>query len=185
MNKKELLEALKKAEAENRKLKGLKRDGKPGADPSYSPLELEIASEEYFKSLYQYQIVKDKNGAAILDGEGLPVAENVRVRMPSLIDFYNFLNITKMTWSDYTKKEEYKKVCAKIKAKVEAEIEQALYTLKNPRGAEFNLKANYGWEDKKILENIKTDRSSRTAEEIDEELKIKLAKAKERGLKVI
>ena len=54
---------------------------------------------------------------------------------------------------EYEKKDEFRNAIKKAKLMVEHYLELLLLNAKNPVGAIFNLKCNYGWEDKQFIEH--------------------------------
>ncbi|NLC96197.1 MAG: hypothetical protein GX675_01305 [Erysipelotrichaceae bacterium] len=58
------------------------------------------------------------------------------------------LDIVRTTLLEYEKEPEYMDTIKKAKQRIESYNEQMLYKMKNPTGAIFNLKNNFGWTDK-------------------------------------
>lgn len=58
-----------------------------------------------------------------------------------------FLNITRETLNQYSKLPKFSDAIKKAKQKIAADVESRLMG-KNPTGAIFNLKNNFGWSDK-------------------------------------
>lgn len=58
-----------------------------------------------------------------------------------------FLDITRKTLSEYEKLQQFRNTIKKAKQKIAADVESRLMG-KNPTGAIFNLKNNFGWSDK-------------------------------------
>jgi len=62
-----------------------------------------------------------------------------------------FLDITRKTLSDYAKLPEFRNTIKKARQKIAGNVEERLME-KNPTGAIFNLKNNFGWKDKQEME---------------------------------
>jgi hypothetical protein len=58
-----------------------------------------------------------------------------------------YLGTSKQIVCDYGRREGYDRVIAHARARCEAYAEESLFQLRNPSGAMFNLKNNYGWRD--------------------------------------
>lgn len=64
-----------------------------------------------------------------------------------------YLDTTRVTLLDYKGKPKFKSIVSKAKLKCENYAEEQLYTNKHTIGIIFNLKNNYGWQDKTELEH--------------------------------
>lgn len=73
---------------------------------------------------------------------------------PFWTDLAVYLDTNRETLSDYAKKDEFSDTIKKAKAKCEAAVERGMMTNKmNATAAIFNLKNNYGWEDRQKIDN--------------------------------
>lgn len=59
-----------------------------------------------------------------------------------------FLGTNRQTLINYEDRDEYFEIIKSAKAKIEAFVEESLWTPKIATGVMFNLKNNFGWEDK-------------------------------------
>lgn len=59
-----------------------------------------------------------------------------------------YLDIVRTTLLEYEKEPEYMDTIKLAKQRIESYNEQMLYKMKNPTGAIFNLKNNFGWADR-------------------------------------
>lgn len=110
-----------------------KKEGRPLSFKSVE--ELDEAVEQYFS----------KDGDAwVLDGEA-------KKFMPTMSGLALALNVDRKTITNYANKEEYFPTIKKARTRVEQALEQRLY-FGQPVGAIFNLKNNFGWNDKQQLE---------------------------------
>ncbi|MET3699524.1 DNA-packaging protein gp3 [Bacillus oleivorans] len=87
----------------------------------------------------------------------------------------HFLGTNRQTLLNYEERDEFFDTIKRAKAKIEAFVEESLWTPKVTAGVIFNLKNNFGWVDKSELQqsgetthNIKTDKdlSNLTVEEL-------------------
>ena len=64
-----------------------------------------------------------------------------------------FLGTTRDLLVDYEKKKKFSDTIKRAKERCHAYAEESLFIGKNPSGAIFNLKNNYGWKDKSEVSN--------------------------------
>lgn len=107
------------------------KKNKVGRPPKFETVEeLQKLLDKYFKDC---------------DGRGEP---------PFIVEMCVFLDTTRETLSDYEAKPEFSDTIKRAKSKCEAAIEKGMLTGKlNATGCIFNLKNNYGWEDRRKLDN--------------------------------
>ncbi len=67
------------------------------------------------------------------------------IEKPSIQALCVFLGICKDTWAEYSKRENYDKVCAAAKLEMERDRVARLGSGKGDHGIEFDLKYNFGW----------------------------------------
>lgn len=63
------------------------------------------------------------------------------------------LGMTRQMLIDYSNKDEFADTIKEAKMTIEEFSEETLYTARNPVGAIFNLKNNWGWKDKHEVDN--------------------------------
>ncbi|WP_057766704.1 terminase small subunit [Cytobacillus praedii] len=71
-----------------------------------------------------------------------------------------YLGTTRQTLLNYEQKDEFFDTVRAAKAKIEAFVEESLWTPKVAQGVVFNLKNNFGWEEKQSLEHSGPDGSA-------------------------
>lgn len=64
-----------------------------------------------------------------------------------------FLGTNRQTLLNYEEREEFFDTITRAKAKIEAFVEESLWQPKIATGVMFNLKNNFGWQDKQALEH--------------------------------
>lgn len=124
----------------------IKNDINKGGRPKAfnTPEELETLLNEYFDWCdEQKEINYDKKGNPII------------IRKPYTISgICVYLDISKETWCEYSKKAGFSESCKRAKAKVENYVEEGSMNGKlNVVGAIFNLKNNFGWVDRQEVVN--------------------------------
>lgn len=107
--------------------------GRPTAFKSVEELEAKI--EEYFKTDAFMDIGFDDNGNPI------------KQFAPTLTGLALALGVDRKTIYNYSQKDDYFPAIKKARSRVENALERHLYT-KNVTGAIFNLKNNFGWNDR-------------------------------------
>jgi len=130
--------------------------------------ELQEQIDDYFKSCYRKkqfkQIEKDEDGNKFIvyvdekDKDGEPIYE--RIRPFTITGLAVHLNTTRKVLLDYENsgQEEFRNTIKRAKQIIENYTEESLHTGSNVAGIIFNLKNNYGWVDKKEVDNHHTGR---------------------------
>lgn len=73
---------------------------------------------------------------------------------PFFVELCVWLDTTRKTLLEYEEKDEFRNSVKRAKARCEAAIEKGMLTNKfNATGSIFNLKNNYGWEDRQKVDN--------------------------------
>ena len=131
-----------------------------GRPPRYkSTEELENKIEEYFKSCGPVY-AKDKSTGNVIINEktGNPVIiDYVHPTVTGLALYLGFSS--RKALFDYKAKKQFSNTIMRARARIEEHAEQMLYDKNTARGAEFNLKVNFGWTNEETI-NIKTDKAS-------------------------
>lgn len=145
--------------------------------------ELKIKIDDYFKSCWRKKL--DMFGTPIKDKEtGEHVLEQFK---PFTISGLAVgLNTSRETLMNYEDKGEYFDTIKAAKEKCYAYTEESLFVGKNPSGAIFSLKNNYGWVDKQEIAatnlntnlNINEEDSTALLEKSTQEEKELLAEGK-------
>lgn len=133
-----------------------RKEGRPLKFKSAKELQSKI--DEYFESCFDevWLEVVDKDGTSSwiprLDRDGKVMRAQVRPFTISGLAVH--LNTNRQTILNYEKSEEYFDTIKKAKARIENYTEEQLYNsqAKNMTGIIFNLKNNYGWQDKQDVE---------------------------------
>lgn len=112
--------------------------------------ELQEKIDAYYKSCWTQKIdmfgnpifEKDKNG----NKTDKPVL--IQFKPYTITGLAVFLDTSRETLINYQEREEFFDAIKRAKEKCHAFAEESLFVGKNPSGAIFNLKNNYGWKDK-------------------------------------
>ncbi|MGR6764465.1 terminase small subunit [Paenibacillus sp. T2-29] len=133
----------------------------PGGRPLKfkSAEELQGKIDDYFESCYEeiWTRESDKDGkeawAPLYDRHGN--IEKRLVRPFTISGLAVFLETDRKTLLNYEDREEFFHTIKKAKARIENYTEEQLYnaSAKNMTGIIFNLKNNYGWQDKQEINN--------------------------------
>lgn len=134
------------------------------AHPGGRPLKFESVEilqkkiDDYFKSCWTQKIDMFGNPIFIKDSKGNKTEDPVMVQsIPYTITGLALaLDTSRETLLNYEEKNEYFDTIKKAKERCHNYAENSLYTGKNPTGAIFNLKNNYGWKDK-VEQDITSD----------------------------
>lgn len=124
----------------------------PGGRPLKfkSAKELQSKIDEYFESCYDEQWIMDGEGKwyPVLDRHG-NIAK-VQVKPFTISGLAVYLDTNRQTLVNYENNAEFFDTIKKAKARIENYTEEQLYNTgaKNMVGIIFNLKNNYGWQDK-------------------------------------
>lgn len=121
-----------------------------------SPEELEECISGYFHSC-------DTNMKVMFSKEGEPI-EIPDPKPYTISGLAYYLGTNRQTLLNYAARDQYFDTIRAAKAKIEAYVEESLWKPKIASGVMFNLKNNFGWEDRSSIEtsgetthNIKTD----------------------------
>ena len=113
--------------------------------------ELQVLIEKYFADCWEKRIIKDNKGNVLFDADGQPLFESVQVKPYTISGLAVALDTTRALLLDYQDKAEFSYAIKHAKSRILAYAEEALYTIKNPAGAIFNLKANWGYRDQQDI----------------------------------
>jgi hypothetical protein len=113
--------------------------------------ELQKKIDEYFKSCWTTKLDMFGNPIYVKNKEGKKTDELVIVQIKpyTITGLAVALDTTRETLLDYEEKAKYSDTIKRAKQKCHNYAEDALFIGKNPTGAIFNLKNNYGWKDMK------------------------------------
>lgn len=158
--------------------KKARKNPKVGRPRSYEDAKkLRTAIERYFASITYVETVKlqrvvtetDEEGRQVpkLDSKGHVLTELAPVetlsgeeaqricwtQAPSIEDLQVYLGISKSTWCEYAKKEEFSEAITYARGRVEAYLSTiGLENPKTARAAEFSLMHNFGWKQEQKVE---------------------------------
>lgn len=129
----------------------------PGGRPLKfkSAKQLQEKIDEYFESCYEERWIMDQEGKwhPVIDRHGN--IEKVMVRPFTISGLAVHLETSRQTLVNYENNAEFFDTIKKAKARIENYTEEQLYntSAKNMVGIIFNLKNNYGWQDKQAVEH--------------------------------
>lgn len=115
-----------------------------------SPKKMEEAIEEYFESC-EGMPVYDSDGE-LLVFKGSIIYKDRKPPTVSGLAYYLGFQSTQSLF-DYQKEEKFSAIITRAKLRIESYLEERLMDRDGQRGAEFNLRCNYGWNDKKEMNN--------------------------------
>ncbi len=159
----------------NRKNKG----GRPLKFKTVKDLEEKINA--YFKSCWSQKIDMFGNPVFMKDKSGKKTTEPVMVQTKpyTVTGLAVFLDTSRETLMDYEGKKGFSDTIKKAKDIIYSYVEEYLFSGRNPTGAIFNLKNNWGWKDRKditsgdkpipILNAVHNNNSNKEADSITEE----------------
>lgn len=112
--------------------------------------ELQTKIEEYFKSCWRQKIDMWGNPIFTKDSKGKKTEEAVMEQHKpyTVAGLAVFLDCSEDTLLNYAHKKKFFGTIEKAKEIIYAYKQEFLYSGKNPTGAIFDLKNNYGWKDK-------------------------------------
>ena len=135
-----------------------------GRPIAYTPQQLEKRIQDYFDSITttyplfdSVMIGKDEEGKAIYDkiprlnNKGEQLYGTTYHEHPSITGLANYLDIHRDTLHEYSTQANYSDAIKRAKQKMEKYLEDHLYG-NNVTGIIFNLKNNYGWEDRQEID---------------------------------
>ncbi|MBV7534062.1 DNA-packaging protein [Chitinophaga sp. sic0106] len=115
-----------------------------GSKPRFEPVELQSLWEEYKRDCNNHRVEEVSAGK---------VVKLLRPRVYTLEEFQARLPLSRQAWSEYCKRERYEAICETISFEVEARKRAALVNGGgSTTGLIFDLKCNYGWQDKQVVE---------------------------------
>ncbi|MBO0962353.1 hypothetical protein J1P26_21860 [Neobacillus sp. MM2021_6] len=124
--------------------------GRPLKFRSVKALQKKI--DEYFESCFEEQWIEyDDIWRPILDRNGEVVKHQVKPF--TITGLASFLGTTRQGLINYEQRDEFYDTIKNAKVKIEAYAEEALYKPKIAAGVIFNLKNNFGWEDKQGIQH--------------------------------
>lgn len=129
---------------------------RPGGRPLKfkSAKELQKKIDDYFESCYDEHWIMDGEGKwiPIMDRHGN--IQKIQVKPFTISGLAVHLETNRQTLVNYENNAEFFDTIKKAKARIENYTEEQLYntTAKNMVGIIFNLKNNYGWQDKQEVE---------------------------------
>ena len=105
--------------------------------------ELQVKIDKFFADCKKEHIIPTVTGLAV----ALDTSRKV------ILDYENYCeHVDKLKSLDESAKRDISNTIKRAKAKIESGYEQQLLNAKNPAGAIFTLKNNYGWVDKQEIE---------------------------------
>lgn len=135
------------------KSKGENREGRPLKFKSVEELKKKI--DEYFKSCWVQKVDMFGNPIFLKDDKGKKTNQKVMIqfRPYTITGIAVALDTTRDLLIDYAEKDEFSDTIKRAKQMCHNYAEESLFIGKNPTGAIFNLKNNYGWQDKTETEH--------------------------------
>ena len=128
--------------------------GRPRKYTSVAKMEQDI--QAYFDGCWRQAVGKD--GQPIVDTEGKPIMEQYKPY--TITGLANALDMDRDTLLRYEGDERYKEfhgTVTRAKRKVQEYVESCLFDRNAARGAEFNLKNNFGWIDRQEIDQKVTN----------------------------
>lgn len=122
-----------------------------GRPPKYKTVEeLEKLIDKYFLSCWEQKIDMFGNPIFMKDKKGKKTNKKVMIQKEpyTITDLAIALGTTRETLIDYEKKDDFSDTIKRAKEMCQGYAERQLFIGKNPTGAIFNLKNNYGFKDK-------------------------------------
>jgi DNA-packaging protein gp3 len=115
--------------------------------------ELQRKIDEYFESCFEEVWEKTPEGwKPVTDHNGNIIKQQVKPF--TITGLAHHLGTTRRTLLDYEQREdEFSHTIRKAKTRIEAYVEESLWKPKIATGVMFNLKNNFGWQDKQNLEH--------------------------------
>lgn len=115
-----------------------------------SPEQLQEAINAYFESCFD--TIKETTGRGKTEKT---IEKRVQVKFYTVAGLALALGITTESLRNYEKKkgyEEYSFIVLRAKQIIEEDVEQKLYSKTSATGAIFNLKCNYGYVDRQVID---------------------------------
>ncbi len=120
-----------------------------------SPKKMEKAIEEYFAKCEGTMLIDEGTGLPVLTKAGQQIFINRKPPTVTGLTLHLGFAATQSLF-DYAKDERFSAIISRAKLRIESYLEERLMDRDGQRGAEFNLRCNYGWTDKREI-NINTD----------------------------
>lgn len=129
------------------------KDGRPAKFKSVDELQEKI--DKYFESCWSQKLDMFGNPIFVKDEKGKKTDEKVMVqtRPYTITGLAVALDTSRETLINYEKNEDFFDTIKRAKERCHSYAEESLFIGKNPSGAIFNLKNNYGWEDKSAVDH--------------------------------
>lgn len=127
-----------------------------GRPPKYKTVpELEKLIFAYFESCWKQKVDMFGNPIFLKDKKGKKTDDPVMVQFKpyTVTGLAIAIGTTRETLMDYQKKDKFSDTIKRAKEMCHSYAEESLYIGKNPTGAIFNLKNNWGWKDKTETEH--------------------------------
>lgn len=143
------------------------RTGRVGYPRAYSAREFADAVDGYFASISYDDVARDDGGRPIKSRAGGQIGRVRYAVPPSKQALCLYLGISRDTYAEYARREDYKAVCDRVTTEVEAylatELDEREARGRRVDGVKFNLMSNYGWRDRREVEIGEETRESATA----------------------
>ncbi len=135
------------------------KPGGPGRNPKYdNEDDLKDAIDKYFKKCdARTRTILDKNGNVFEAPDPEPY---------TVMGLCLTLGIDRDTLNNYSKEDLFFGTIKEAKSRVAQDIERRLMETKNQAGAMFNLKNNFGWNDRQELDHTSSDGSMKLGDKI-------------------
>lgn len=121
-----------------------------GRPPKYTDIEeFEQKIDEYFESR-KGEVARDENGNIVFNKYG-GICYIKEPRPPTITGLALYLGFnSKQTFYNYGEKKRFMESVNRARMRIEEYAEEQLYSREGQRGAEFNLKYNFGWKSAEI-----------------------------------
>ena len=123
-----------------------------GRPKKYTAERFREDADRYFDAISVYEPMLDEDGRIVKTGQGLPFYHVRYLVPPTISGLCMEIGIDRSTWQNYADPDqnpEHAKVCAKIRLRIEAYLEEQLLTReKSVQGIIFNLSNNFGWSER-------------------------------------
>ena len=120
-----------------------------------SPNKMQEAIDEYFTKCEGTLLVDVETNQPVFTKNGQPIYINRKPPTVTGLALHLGFAATQSLF-DYAKDERFSAIISRAKLRIESYLEERLMDRDGQRGAEFNLRCNYGWTDKREI-NINTD----------------------------
>lgn len=109
---------------------------------------LQQAIDDYFNECNKPKFLKDEEGNILRDKKGNPIY--LGDKPPTVAGLAYYLGFAStQSLMDYEKDERFSVIIRRAKLQIEEYLESRLMDRDGQRGAEFNLRCNFKWNDKK------------------------------------